>query len=131
LHDEHIEDLLEKVDKRITTHKKEKEESTTTIAYSKILLTYADGTDKFLISLGYFMSISTGIIMPSFVFIFGDIINQFGDAAIDSINQSCLYMALIGVGIWITSYFYYACLVIMAERVGKRTKIAYLTSLLR
>jgi len=43
-------------------------------------LTYADKKDKFLIGIGYFMSIATGLAMPSFVFLFGDIINGFGDS---------------------------------------------------
>ena len=99
--------------------------------YSKILLTYADSTDKWLMAFGYFMSIATGIAMPSFVFIFGDIINSFGGDALSSIKSSCLDMVLIGGGVWVSSYFYYACLVIMAERVGRKTKVAYLRSLLK
>ena len=49
-----------------------------TVPYSKILLTYADSTDKTLMALGYFTAIITGLGLPSFVFLFGDIIDDFG-----------------------------------------------------
>lgn len=84
--------------------------------------------------LGYFMSIATGIAMPSFVFIFGDIINSFGgsgSSALDAIKKQCLDMTLIGGGVWVTSYFYYWTLVVMAENVGRKTRVAYLRALLQ
>jgi hypothetical protein len=48
------------------------------VSYFKILLTYADGVDKFLMCMGYFMAIATGVGLPSFVFLFGNIVDEFG-----------------------------------------------------
>mmetsp|Transcript_9452 Transcript_9452/g.8989 ORF Transcript_9452/g.8989 Transcript_9452/m.8989 type:complete len:86 (-) Transcript_9452:34-291(-) len=84
-----------------------------------------------LIGVGFATSIATGILMPAFVLVFGNLINDFGDAAIDAINKSCLYMVLLGAGIWVATYCYYVCFVILAERIGRKTKVAYLRSLLQ
>jgi len=65
------------------------------------------------------MSIVTGLGLPSFVFIFGDIINSFaGNDILEAVRPMCLEFVIIGIAIWITSYLYYALLVSMAERVG-------------
>ena len=94
-------------------------------------MTYADKDDKILIGFGYFMSIITGLGLPSFVFFFGDIINTFaGDNILENIKPSCIQFAAIGSVIWVTSYFYYALLVIMAEHVGQKTRVAYLKAIL-
>jgi ABC-type multidrug transport system fused ATPase/permease subunit len=42
-----------------------------------------------------------------------------------------LEFTIIGTAIWITSYFYYALLVIMAENVGQKTRVAYLKGILQ
>jgi ATP-binding cassette subfamily B (MDR/TAP) protein 1 len=122
------------VDKKIQERENEKLKNTQVVPYSKILLTYADSKDKMLIAFGYFMAIATGVALPSFVFIFGDIINSFGgsdqDAELAAIKFSCLQMVLIGAGVWVSSYFYFSSLVVVAERLGRKTKVAYLRSLL-
>ncbi len=82
---------------------------------------------------GYLTSIITGLGLPSFVFIFGDIVNSFGPTSKDvvgTISTICLAMTLIGVGIWITTYIYFTTLVIMSERIGKKTRVAYLKAVL-
>lgn len=96
------------------------------------MLTFADKNDKWLIGVGYFMSIVTGLGLPSFVFLFGDIVNSFSEGSIlDNIKPTCLEFTIIGTAIWITSYFYYALLVIMAENVGQKTRVAYLKGILQ
>ena len=42
-------------------------------------MTFADQKDKILMTIGYFFAIATGLAMPSFVFLFGNVINTFGD----------------------------------------------------
>ena len=79
---------------------------------------------------GYGSAIITGVAMPSFVFIMGSIVNSFADEGSNAINTQCLIMTVIGAMVWITSYFYYASLVIMAERISRKTKIAYLKAIL-
>nr|AAK19598.2 putative ABC transporter [Sterkiella histriomuscorum] len=83
-------------------------------------------------ALGYFMSIVTGLGLPSFVFLFGDIINSFSGANIlDAIRPTCIQFTIIGSAIWVTSYFYYALLVIMSENIGQKTRVAYLKGILQ
>ena len=82
---------------------------------------------------GYASSILAGLGLPSFVFLFGDIVDSFGPTATDiigSISTICLAMTLIGAGIWVMGYVYVTSLAIMSERVGKKTRIAYLRSVL-
>lgn len=103
------------------------------VPYSKILLTFADRKDKCLMTCGYLSAIIAGIGLPSFVFLFGDIVDSFGPTSTDivgSISIVCLAMALIGVAIWITSYIYVTSLITMSERVGKKTRVAYLKAVL-
>jgi ATP-binding cassette subfamily B (MDR/TAP) protein 1 len=121
------------IESKVEEYKKEKEEEKLMAPYSKILLTYADKKDKCLMIFGYLSSIITGLGLPSFVFLFGDIVDSFGPKStnvVKSLTPICLAMTLIGIGIWITTYIYFASLVIMSERVGKKTRVAYLKAVL-
>jgi ATP-binding cassette, subfamily B (MDR/TAP), member 1 len=121
------------IDQKVEEYRKSKEEEKLQVPYSKILLTYADRKDKCLMICGYASSIISGLGLPSFVFLFGDIVDSFGPGSSDiigSISLICLVMTVIGVGIWITGYIYVTSLAIMAERVGKKTRVAYLRSVL-
>lgn len=79
------------------------------------------------------MSIITGLGLPSFVFIFGDIVNVYTDDnnILDAIRPMCIQFLAIGAAIWATSYCFYALLVIMSERIGKKTRVAYLRAILQ
>jgi ATP-binding cassette, subfamily B (MDR/TAP), member 1 len=103
------------------------------VTYGKILLTYADRTDKILMVLGYFFSIVTGIGLPSFVFLFGDITDEFGNSfdIVDAIRPIAIELCIIGGVVWVTSYFYFVLLVIMSERIGMKTRVAYLRAILQ
>jgi ATP-binding cassette, subfamily B (MDR/TAP), member 1 len=96
-------------------------------------LTYADGVDKLLMVLGYLTAIITGIGLPSFVFLFGDIVDEFGKSGniIKVITPICIELVIIGSIMWVTSYFYFTFLVIMSERLGRKTRIAYLRAILQ
>ena len=121
------------IDQKVEDYRKSKEEEQLQVPYSKILFTYADRNDKCLMIFGYASSIIAGLGLPSFVFLFGDIVDSFGPTSTDiigSISLICLVMTLIGVGIWIAGYIYVTSLAIMAERVGKKTRVAYLRSVL-
>jgi hypothetical protein len=39
-------------------------------------------------------------------------------------------MTAIGLFIWVTTYLYFTFLVIMSERVGRKTRVAYLRAIL-
>ena len=66
------------VKQKVESYKAEKERSQEQAPYGQILTTFADRSDKTLIALGYTTAIVTGLGLPSFVFIFGDITNSFG-----------------------------------------------------
>ena len=78
------------------------------------------------------MSIVTGLGLPSFVFLFGDIVDSFGGNTdiVEAIKPIAIELVVIGGIIWVTSYFYFAFLVIVSERLGKKTRIAYLRAIL-
>ena len=104
------------------------------VSYGKILWTYADGTDKFMIFIGYIMAIATGLGLPSFSYFFGDITNDFTssnpDSLLDAMSSMALKLTIIATVVWATSYIYFVFLVIVAERLTKKTRVAYLRSIL-
>ena len=83
-------------------------------------------------AVGYMTAILTGLGLPSFVFLFGDIVTSFTDQGnvLDALSKIALQMTIIGVFIWLTSYCYFSLLVIMAERIGKKTRVNYLRAIL-
>ena len=102
--------------------------------FSKILLTQASKADKILIGIGYGAAMLTGLGLPSFVFLFGNIINSFGPNEKDVlsvIRPISIQFACIGVAIWILTYVYYTFLIVVSEKIGKKTKVAYLKSILQ
>ena len=82
--------------------------------------------------LGYATAIITGAGLPSFVFLFGDVIDEFGGSTdiVEAIRPIVIELLVIGAFIWLTSYFYFAFLVIMSERLGRKTRVAYLKAIL-
>ena len=83
-------------------------------------------------SFGYFTAVITGLGMPSFVFLFGDVVDSFGDFnnIVDKIRPVAIKLCIIGAFIWVTSYLYFTLLVMMSERIGKKTRVAYLKAIL-
>lgn len=118
---------------RLEATKLEKEAASEQVPYSKILLTFANRTDKILMALGFTMAAITGAGMPSMVFLMGDIINSFTDGAtnmVEVVKPMVIVLACIGAFIWVVTYVYFVSLVIMAERVAKKTRVAYLKAIL-
>jgi ATP-binding cassette subfamily B (MDR/TAP) protein 1 len=112
---------------------KHRNEKKAEVSYSKILLTQADRFDKLLMGLGYVTSAITGIGLPSFVFLFGDIVDDFGKNGniVEVIRPVCIELIIIGAIMWVTSYLYFTFLVVMSERLGRKTRIAYLRAILQ
>lgn len=99
--------------------------------YGKILLTYADRTDKILMTVGFCSAAATGAGMPSMVFLMGNIFDSFQAASVlDSVKTTIITLAIIGAVVWVMTYVYFVSLVIMAERVGKKTRVHYLSAIL-
>ena len=64
---------------RILSVKVEKDTNQQKINYGTILFSQADKSDKILMALGFTMAILNGVGLPSFVFIFGDVVNSFSE----------------------------------------------------
>jgi hypothetical protein len=93
------------------------------------LTSVGSGGDKCLFYLGMAAACVTGVGMPSFVLIFGDLINGFGEPdpeeMQDMIRFVSLAMLFIGVGLWIFSYLYYSFLLMFSEIVARKTRVLY------
>ena len=102
--------------------------------YKKILLTFADRKDKIMMVFGYIFSIASGLGIPSFSYILGDVIRVFttpGGDMIQRIIPIVVRFIIIGSGMFTTAYICYICLAIMSERIGRKTRVAYLRAVLR
>lgn len=102
------------------------------VAYSK-LYSLANSNEKCLMYLGWISASITGLGLPSFAFLFGDILNAFGpgEDPLDKISTIALIMSCIGVGIGIMSYLYYSLLLISSEKIVRKTRTAYIEAILR
>eukprot|EP00347_Sterkiella_histriomuscorum_P022139 403331544 len=118
---------------RIEAANLEKGAATEQVPYSKLLMTYADRTDKLLMISGYICSFTTGAGMPVMVFLMGDIINTFQGGQltmVEALKPTIITLVIIGLFIWLVTYLYYVQLVILSERIGKKTRVAYLKAIL-
>ena len=75
--------------------------------------------------------------MPASIFLFGSVIDSFQidqpsdiNKTINTIKRIALIFTIIGTAIWVTSYFYFSFLLIFAQRVTRRVRIAYLKAIL-
>jgi ATP-binding cassette subfamily B (MDR/TAP) protein 1 len=74
--------------------------------------------------------------MPSFVFLVGDVIDSFKpttkpEDTIEVISRISLIFSLVGIAVWLFSYFLYSSLLLFSERVTKKIRTKYLESILR
>ncbi len=105
------------------------------VPYGKLVWTLADKQDKFLFIGGMTSSILCGLGLPSFVFLFGDIADSFEgfmppDEILDRITNVAKLLTIIGLGVWLFSYFFFTMMQISSESIGAKTKVAYLKSIL-
>ena len=83
-------------------------------------------------SVGFVCAAATGAGMPSMVFLMGDIVNSFQATSIlDAVKTTIITLAIIGCVVWVITYVYFVSLVVMAERVGKKTRVHYLHAILK
>jgi len=104
------------------------------ITFRKLLLRFADGKDKALIAVGYSLAVMSGAGMPLLVYFTSSMMGSFtqGDeGSTNEINSLAFQNLMIGVFVFLVSYVCYVSLYIVAERIGKRTRVAYLRSLLQ
>lgn len=83
-------------------------------------------------ALGFGVAIINGVGLPSFTFLYGIVLNAFADSAtmLEKIGKFSLILIYIGLAIWATSYIYFTCSMIVSERIGKKTRVAYLRAIL-
>ena len=65
---------------------------------------------------------------------FGDVLDSFGTSEkdiVEAITPSVIQLIVIGIFAWIASYLYFAFLINFAERITKKTRLAYLRSILQ
>ncbi|CDW80084.1 abc transporter family protein [Stylonychia lemnae] len=106
------------------------------VPYKKILLTFADRTDRLFLTIGFSSAILCGLGLPSFVFLFGDIADSFQgfmpvNEILDRITNVAMILTLIGLGVWVFSYLFFSFLIIASERIGQKTRCMYLQAILR
>jgi ATP-binding cassette subfamily B (MDR/TAP) protein 1 len=105
------------------------------VPYGKLVWTFADSSDRFFWIAGVIASALCGMGLPSFVFLFGDITDSFEGgmdpvAILDAIKRVSMILSIIGGVILLGSYMFYVFLTIASERIGAKTKVAYLKSIL-
>ena len=87
------------------------------VPYGKLVWTLADKGDRFYFIFGLISAALCGLGLPSFVFLFGDIADSFEgnmdpDKILDSIARVSKILTIIGLGIWVGSYLFFAFLTI-------------------
>jgi hypothetical protein len=86
--------------------------------------------------IGWVSAAMTGLGLPSFVFLIGDIINSFNpsngpEEMLKKIKLIAWIEVVIGAGIWILSYIYFSFLLMSSELITKKIRIAYVEAVLR
>ena len=86
--------------------------------------------------MGLISACISGLGLPSFVFLEGNVINSFDpsvsrDEALKNMLEILYIYIGIGSGVWILSYLFYSKLIIFSERVAKTTRREYLRSVLK
>ena len=86
---------------------------------------------------GWAAAIISGLGMPSFVFLIGNVLDAFNDntespdQTLDHVKTLSGIFGIIGLGVWLSSYIYYACLLSFSEKVTKKIKVKYLEAILK
>jgi ATP-binding cassette subfamily B (MDR/TAP) protein 1 len=128
--------LISKVDIKIQEERDGKHKAM--VPYGKLVWTLADKGDRFYFICGLISAAVCGLGLPSFVFLFGDIADSFEgggelkpDEILTKITRVSLILSIIGTGVWVGSYLFFAFLTIASERLGLKTRVAYLRAILR
>ncbi|CDW75010.1 atp binding cassette subfamily b4 isoform 2 [Stylonychia lemnae] len=98
--------------------------------------TYASKKDKIMIIIGTLAAVATGILLPCFALIIGDLGEAFlpqnePDYKRRLVKEISGQMALLAVGTWIAGYIYYAFWQHIAENISYDLRLRYLKALLQ
>jgi ATP-binding cassette subfamily B (MDR/TAP) protein 1 len=106
------------------------------VPYSKL---YSLGTkkEKTLLVIGWIAASITGLGLPSFVFLMGNIVDSFNpltsnpDKMLHMISRIAYIFACVGAGIWVFAYIYFSLLLMASEKIASRTRVIYLEAILK
>ncbi|XP_074310722.1 ABC transporter B family member 21-like [Silene latifolia] len=119
---------------RQETEKKEKEVAKKVPFYK--LFSFADSTDKALMSVGCIAAVGNGVSMPLMAILLGDLIDAFGHNqntrhVIHVVSQVALKFVYLAIGSGIAACLQVSCWMISSERQAARMRNLYLKTMLR
>ncbi|OQS03064.1 ATP-binding Cassette (ABC) Superfamily, partial [Thraustotheca clavata] len=113
-------------------------DSETPMVSMKKLFSYADSTDKFLLSIGSLAAMVTGVAQPIQVVFFGNILNAYNPTSImdpdifrSNINRVVVQFVILGGVVLVCGIAQIACWSISASRQTTRLRHAYASAILR
>lgn len=72
--------------------------------------------------------------MPSQVLMFADIVDTFVEQEqhkiMGSVKETVILLCYVGLVVWILSYLYFTILALASERIARKTRVAYFSSLI-
>jgi hypothetical protein len=102
------------------------------VTYKK-LISMATNQDLCYMYTGWVFAALTGIGMPVWAVLIGDLFDAFGPIdpveGFEQIKFFSLVIFLVGVAMWICCFVYWSCLLIFAERIARGIKIKYLEAI--
>lgn len=99
--------------------------------YGQIMLTYTTLGDRCLLYFGIINAIIGGAAVPSLTFILGSIVTGIGTDDTQAVKSQALIMFYIGCAVFFLCWAYVSSLSIFSQRITLKTRVAYLTALLK
>ena len=98
--------------------------------------TYASKRDKAMMVVGSIAAVFAGFLVSAFAIVMGEVTNTFNpmnasENITDKMKKQSLYITLVGLGVWIFSYVYYALWQHLAENISFDLRKRYLNTLLK
>lgn len=134
---DHLDLMKRQIDAMVEGKEAKKKESSDSVSFSK-LYSHASSGDMPFLYIGAFCAMLTGVGLPASIYLFGNAIDTFTDLTkphaiqhmLDTVRRIALIFTAVGVGVWFTSYIYFAFLLIFAQRVMRKMRLAYLKAIL-
>jgi ABC-type multidrug transport system fused ATPase/permease subunit len=101
-----------------------------------MLFKYSTCCEKLIVTIGVIMSILGGALLPSIAVVMGKVVTNYDpgtdrDVMLSEIQKMITWMSVIIGCLWFFSYFQYAFMQHMAERLEFTLKILYLRAIMR
>ncbi|XP_057550673.1 ABC transporter B family member 4-like [Amaranthus tricolor] len=100
------------------------------------LFSFADSTDKLLMTIGSIAAIGNGVSMPLMIIVFGDLVDAFGqnqspEHIVHVVSKVCLKFVYLAIGVAVAAFLQVACWMVTGERQAARIRNLYLKTILR